>query len=281
MSSLSASFASSPIETSRAAAIPFTGRLNGLGSGRGSDERTGAFAQHRLSEITIAEVDRYRQEKVREGTISAASINKTITRLAQILEVAVERELIDRNPARGKRRRLKERRPERTWLDRAEQIVALLDAGGELDAGAGRSSRDAAPCAAGYPDACGVADQRGARLVLARCRSARRAAPGRGLEDGRRGSPGRSAPGAARGAFGPQGPDAIRRRRRLRVPDRERRAAGPQQRPPPRRCQIGRACEREPDGRWAQPAAGGHHAALAAPHLHLPCFSSLAPRFPT
>jgi integrase len=91
------------------------------------------FAKHRLSEITIAEIDRYRQEKVREGTISAASINKTITRLAQILEVALERELIDRNPARGKRRRLKERKPERTWLDRAEQIVALLDAGGELD----------------------------------------------------------------------------------------------------------------------------------------------------
>lgn len=102
------------------------------------------FARHRLSEITVAEVDRYRQEKVREGTISAASINKTITRLAQILEVAVERELIDRNPARGKRRRLKERRPERTWLDRAEQIVALLDAGGELDAEA-RVDRRATP----------------------------------------------------------------------------------------------------------------------------------------
>ncbi|HKI86400.1 MAG TPA: phage integrase SAM-like domain-containing protein, partial [Thermoanaerobaculia bacterium] len=70
------------------------------------------FARHRLSEITIAEVDRYRQEKVDEGGVSATSINKTITRLAQIIEVAVERELIDRNPARGKRRRLKERRPE-------------------------------------------------------------------------------------------------------------------------------------------------------------------------
>lgn len=102
------------------------------------------FAKHRLSEITIAEVDRYRQENVREGTISAASINKTITRLAQILVVAVERELIDRNPARGKRRRLKERRPERTWLDRAEQIVALLDSGGELDAEA-RVDRRATP----------------------------------------------------------------------------------------------------------------------------------------
>jgi len=102
------------------------------------------FAKHQLSEITIAEVDRYRQEKVREGEVSATSINKTITRLAQILEVAVERELIDRNSARGKRRRLKERRPERTWLDRAEQIVALLDAGGELDAAA-RVDRKATP----------------------------------------------------------------------------------------------------------------------------------------
>jgi integrase len=102
------------------------------------------FAKHRLTEITIAEVDRYRQEKVGEGTISAASINKTITRLAQILEVAVERELIGRNSARGKRRRLKERRPERSWLDREEQIVALLDAGGELDDEA-RSDRRATP----------------------------------------------------------------------------------------------------------------------------------------
>jgi integrase len=102
------------------------------------------FAKHRLTEITIAEVDRYRQEKVGEGTISAASINKTITRLAQILEIAVERELIGRNPARGKRRRLKERKPERSWLDRAEQIVALLDAGGELDDEA-RSDRRATP----------------------------------------------------------------------------------------------------------------------------------------
>jgi integrase len=102
------------------------------------------FARHRLSEISIAEVDRYRQEKVREGEISATSINKTITRLAQILEIAVERELIERNSARGKRRRLKERRPERTWLDRAEQIAALLGAGGELDAEA-RVDRQATP----------------------------------------------------------------------------------------------------------------------------------------
>ncbi len=94
------------------------------------------FAAHRLSEITVAEVDRYRHEKVAQATLSATSINKTITRLGQVLEVAVERELIARNPARvgGKRRRLKVTRPRRSYLDRADQIAALLDAAGQLDA---------------------------------------------------------------------------------------------------------------------------------------------------
>jgi integrase len=93
------------------------------------------FARHRLSEITIKLVDRYRREKVREGRLSPTSINKTITRLGQILEVAVERELIPRNPAKvgGKRRKLKTRKPERSYLDRGDQIESLLDAAGELD----------------------------------------------------------------------------------------------------------------------------------------------------
>jgi len=91
------------------------------------------FAQHRLSEITAEEVDRYRNLKVRERALSATSINKTITRLAQVLEDAVEYGYLDRNPARGKRRRLKPTKPTPVWLDRAEQITALLDAAGELD----------------------------------------------------------------------------------------------------------------------------------------------------
>ncbi len=105
------------------------------------------FAEHALSEITIAEVDRYRQLKVREGAISATSINKTIQRLAQILDIALERELIDRNTARGKRRRLKQRKPIRTTLDRAEQIEALISAARELDREA-RVDRRAIPRAA-------------------------------------------------------------------------------------------------------------------------------------
>jgi integrase len=91
------------------------------------------FAGHPLSRITIQEVDRYRQAKVREGELSAESINKTLTLLSAVLEQAAEYELIDRNPAAGKRRRLRTTKPRRSYLDSAEQIAALLDAAGELD----------------------------------------------------------------------------------------------------------------------------------------------------
>ncbi len=121
------------------------------------------FGHHRLSQITIAEVDRYRQAKVSEAqevraaaaagrllmdeqvdkrgrrhrrprcALSATSINKTITRLEQILEVAVEYGLIEANPAKGRRRRLKSQKPAAVWLDRPEHIEALLDAAGALD----------------------------------------------------------------------------------------------------------------------------------------------------
>jgi integrase len=94
-------------------------------------------------------VDRYRAFKVRERDrikaaakkgkkpdqrpLSNESINKTITRLGQILEVAVEYGYLDRNPAKGKRRRLSVARPRSRYLDRAVQITALLDAAGDLD----------------------------------------------------------------------------------------------------------------------------------------------------
>ena len=121
------------------------------------------FRDHTLSQITVREIDRYRQRKIAEGhtitaaaaagrplieeyvdkrgrthrrprrALSATSINKTITRLGQILEVAVEYELIQANPAKGRRRRLKAVKAAPVWLDRAEHIEALLDAAGDLD----------------------------------------------------------------------------------------------------------------------------------------------------
>ncbi len=93
------------------------------------------FHRHRLSQITVAEIDRYRAAKVQEGALSASSINKTLTRLGQILDVAEERDLIARNPMRVNRRRrkLREPKPHRPYLDRAEHIEALLAAAEQLD----------------------------------------------------------------------------------------------------------------------------------------------------
>ncbi len=100
-----------------------------------TDHLLPVFHAHRLSEITVAEVDRYRDRKVREGRLSPGEVNKTLVRLGQILDVAEERELVARNPLRvnPRRRKLKVSKPRAVWLDRAEQVEALLAAAGELD----------------------------------------------------------------------------------------------------------------------------------------------------
>lgn len=85
------------------------------------------FARHRLTEISIEDVDRYKAAKLREGKLAPNAINKTLTRLAQVLEVAVEYGHIERNPAKGKRRRVKATEPRRSWVE-PEQLPALLDA---------------------------------------------------------------------------------------------------------------------------------------------------------
>src|SRR5207248_10538004 len=116
------------------------------------------FKDHLVSQITIREVDRYRQAKVREAAevaaaakagkprmvevvdrhgrryrrcerpLSACSINMHISLLAQILAVAVDHGHIPSNPAVGKRRRLRVTRPRPVHLDGAEHIAALLEA---------------------------------------------------------------------------------------------------------------------------------------------------------
>jgi integrase len=100
------------------------------------------FAGFRLSEITPQEIDRYKGakvrerqaieqarqkgEKIRERGLSNNSINHVLSDLAQVLETAVEYDLIAANPAAGKRRRLKSTRPSRPWVE-PEQLPALLD----------------------------------------------------------------------------------------------------------------------------------------------------------
>lgn len=92
------------------------------------------FAAIRLDEITFDLVERYVAAKLAEDDpLSARSINMTVTLMAAILEVAVERELIARNPAKGRGRRVRERAPRRSHLESAQEVAALLDAAGELD----------------------------------------------------------------------------------------------------------------------------------------------------
>jgi integrase len=125
-----------------------------------SDHLLPFFMHHRLSDITVAEVDRYRQHKVRERDLLRArrdageatstrplsneTINKTIVRLGQVLDLAVEYGHLPANPARGKRRKLKVSTPQRSYLDTSGQIEALLSAAGELDSEARRDQRHVA-----------------------------------------------------------------------------------------------------------------------------------------
>jgi integrase len=100
------------------------------------------FANMRLDEITFDTVERYIAQKLSaKKPLSGTSINMTITLLGAILEGAVERELIGRNPARGRRRRVRQRTPRRSYLETAGQIAALLGAAGELDREAQPSAR--------------------------------------------------------------------------------------------------------------------------------------------
>jgi integrase len=92
------------------------------------------FASKRLDEIDVGAVDAYRRTKVREARLGPTWINKTITRLGQILAVAQKRGLIVQNPVRinARNRKVKSVRPRQTWLE-PDQVLALLNAGGELD----------------------------------------------------------------------------------------------------------------------------------------------------
>ena len=84
------------------------------------------FAEFRLSQITVEEVDRYRAAKLRAGKLAPAQINKTLKRLSQVLEVAEEYDYIARNPARGQRRRVKAPKVQRSWVE-PEQVPSLIE----------------------------------------------------------------------------------------------------------------------------------------------------------
>lgn len=112
------------------------------------------FADYAVSDIDVALVDRYREEKViereqikaaavvgqpltdkrgqRRVPMSNESINKTLVLLANILDTAVEWGVLPTNPARGKRRRLRAPRPQRRVLE-PDELNELLAVAGEMD----------------------------------------------------------------------------------------------------------------------------------------------------
>jgi integrase len=112
------------------------------------------FAEYPVTDIDLALVERYREEKLierervraaaeagqplrdrrgqRRKPMSNGSINKTLVTLAQILESAVERGLVDSNPASGGRRRLKTSKPVRRHLE-ADDLRELLSVAAEMD----------------------------------------------------------------------------------------------------------------------------------------------------
>jgi integrase/recombinase XerC len=95
------------------------------------------FKAYRLSEIVPVEFDRYKVAKAVEGVLGANQINKTITRLSQILGTAAEYGLVPANAAAGERRRLKGTTPRRAWVE-SEQLPAVLEAAEPFLAGRGR-----------------------------------------------------------------------------------------------------------------------------------------------
>jgi integrase len=99
-----------------------------------------AFAPLPLTAITVELIDRYRTSKLREQglverPLSNTSINRSLSLLERILDEAVEYELIDRNPAAGKRRRLRPTTPNRTWLE-PHEAQAVLRRGRQISAAA-------------------------------------------------------------------------------------------------------------------------------------------------
>jgi integrase len=80
------------------------------------------------AELDARRVDDFRQQLV-GGGLSPRSVNMMLDLLAQILDDAVEYGLLDANPARGRRRRMKVPKSSRTFLE-PDMVVDVLDAAG-------------------------------------------------------------------------------------------------------------------------------------------------------
>src|SRR5207249_1868216 len=104
------------------------------------------FKDTPVAEIDARVVDEYRAAKVAERSLVAnggrlpgkrrplsnRSINMTLTLLSQILDDAVEYSLLSANPASGRRRRLKQDKAPRNFLE-PDMVIDLLDVAGEWE----------------------------------------------------------------------------------------------------------------------------------------------------
>ena len=81
------------------------------------------------AELDARRVDDFRQQLVGRG-LSPRSVNMVLDLLAQILDDAVEYGLLDANPARGRRRRMKVREGEHGRSLEPDMVIDLLDVAG-------------------------------------------------------------------------------------------------------------------------------------------------------
>lgn len=113
------------------------------------------FSRHRINEIDRELCLAFKAQKVHEAAelrdviaagadirdrrnrrrvpLSPSSLRKLIGLLAAILDEAVEDELIERNPARGKRMRVRVPKPNRTFLE-LDELAGLIEAAASQDA---------------------------------------------------------------------------------------------------------------------------------------------------
>lgn len=89
------------------------------------------LAGERTATLDVRAIDAFRDRLAATG-LSPRSVNMMLDLLAQILDDAVEYGLLDANPARGKRRRMKVAKASRGFLDPAG-VMALLDVAGEWE----------------------------------------------------------------------------------------------------------------------------------------------------
>jgi integrase len=261
------------------------------------------FKDYRLSQITIAEVDRYRQKKVAEAQMAVAeanagrprfeeyvdrngvtrrrpdrglsptSINKTITRLGQILEVAVEYGLIQSNPAKGRRRRLRASAPAPIWLDSAEQVTALLDAGGQLDRQAlvsgGREHHGGTAYRRALLAVLVFGGLRISELTAERCRPGRESPLDQSIQDRRWDTHSRSRAGAPARAHRAQRADAGSVPKRVRIPVGSRQRTQAAQHPQARAREVRRPRKRNPRSAWTCAASRRAHPPQATSHIRV------------